>query len=69
MVAVAGGSGLGLGVVRRIEDLERLVSEQLGLALDGALVGKVGDGHEVFGVDSDTATIWLCFIKWLRDIT
>ena len=42
--------------------MQGLVIEELDLALDRLLAGKVGEGDEVLGVDGDAAAIWLNFV-------
>lgn len=48
-----------------IEELNGLVGEKLGLALNGALVLEVGEGDEVFGVNGDSTTVWLRLVEAL----
>ena len=47
--------------------MERLVSEELSLALNRALAREISNGHEVFSVDSNTTPIWLSLIQVLID--
>lgn len=55
------------GEVRGVENLKRLIGQELGLALNRGLSGEVSEGDKVLGVDCNTTAIGLCLIEVLVD--